>query len=76
MLYSSNKYSHSPGTKSERRTSSCVKDFRSLQEVTRITQNRPSKEGRDSPEGENQGALVQTLALVLSAVRLMVELLR
>ncbi len=35
----------------------------------------PKKEGR-SPERENQGRTVQVLALVLSAVRLMVELLR
>ena len=35
-----------------------------------------SKEGRDSPEGENQGTIFQMLALVLSAVRLIVELAR
>lgn len=51
-------------------------DFRSLEEVTRITKNRPSKEGGGSPEGENQGVWVQLLALVLSAVRLIAELLR
>ncbi len=51
-------------------------DFRSLEEVTRITENRPSKEGRSSPEGENQGATVQLIALVLSVVRLIAELVR
>ena len=76
MLNISNEYSWSPGTKSERRTSSCVKDFSSLEEVKRITKNSPSKEGRGSPEGENQGGTVQKIALVLSAVRLIAELLR
>ena len=76
MLNISNEYSWSPGTKSERRTSSCVKDFSSLEEVKKITKNSPSKEGRGSPEGENQGRIVQMLALVLSTVRLIVELLR
>ncbi len=55
---------------------SCRSDFSSLEEVTEITKNRfPRREGH-SPEGENQGRTVQVLALVLSAVRLMVELLR
>jgi len=45
MLNISNEYGCSPGTKSERRTSSCVKDFRSLEEVTK----RPPK-ARPGPE--------------------------
>ena len=50
-------------------------ETRTLSDDGIIMTRLPKKEGR-SPEGENQGRTVQVLALVLSAVRLMVELLR
>ncbi len=51
-----------------------VKGFSSLEEVIKIADDRPSKEGRDSHWWENQGTVLQMIALVLGAVRLYVEL--